>query len=56
MRDRNAIYHIRTVRIFFPIETMSPVADHDNKPCKKKYLCTIKRTKIKRSFVDEIAL
>lgn len=48
--------HLANCKDFFPIETMSPAADHDNKPCKKKYLCTIKRTKIKRSFVDEIAL
>lgn len=48
--------HLAYCKDFFPIETMSPAADHDNKPCKKKYLCTIKRKKIKRSFVDEIAL
>lgn len=48
--------HLANCKDFFPIETVSPAADHDNKPSKKKYLSTMKRKKIKRSFAHKIAL
>lgn len=48
--------HLANCKDFCPIETMSPAADYDNKPSQKKYLCTIKRKKIKRSFAHKIAL
>lgn len=43
--------HLANCKDFCPIETMSPAADHDNKPSR-----TIKRKKIKRSFAHKIAL
>lgn len=40
--------HLANCKDFFPIETMSPAADHDNKPCKKKiYMYNKKKKRLK---------
>lgn len=47
--------HLANCKDFFPIETMSPAADHDNKSCKKKiYMYNKKKKRLKGHLQMEL--